>query len=83
MYICTIYEPVFEKTNNLVHVHVVCLYAEVLKKLKPIPLCVFRRNKVHQQKHVHEKYMYEGGSESSVIGVITLLIDMIGCCFIP
>ena len=28
-------------------------------------------------------YCYEGGSESSVIGVITLLIDMIGCCFIP
>ena len=26
---------------------------------------------------------YEGGSESSVIGVITLLIDMIGCCIIP
>ena len=25
---------------------------------------------------------YEGGSESSVIGVITLLIDMIGCCII-
>ena len=27
--------------------------------------------------------LYEGGSESSVIGVITLLIDMIGCCIIP
>ena len=27
--------------------------------------------------------MYEGGSESSVIGVITLLIYMIGCCIIP
>ena len=26
---------------------------------------------------------YEGGSESSVIGVITLLIYMIGCCIIP
>ena len=26
---------------------------------------------------------YEGGSESSVIGVKTLLIDMIGCCLIP
>ena len=26
---------------------------------------------------------YEGGSESSVIGVITLLIDIIGCCIIP
>ena len=26
---------------------------------------------------------YEGGSESSVIGVITLLRDMIGCCIIP
>ena len=25
----------------------------------------------------------EGGSESSVIGVTTLLIDMIGCCIIP
>ena len=29
------------------------------------------------------RYMYEGGSESSVIGVITLLIDIIGCCIIP
>ena len=27
--------------------------------------------------------VYEGGSESSVIGVITLLIDIIGCCIIP
>ena len=27
--------------------------------------------------------MLEGGSESSVIVVITLLIDMIGCCIIP
>ena len=27
--------------------------------------------------------IYEGGSESSVIGVITLLIYMIGCCIIP
>ena len=26
---------------------------------------------------------YEGGSESSVIGLITLLIDIIGCCIIP
>ena len=26
---------------------------------------------------------YEGGSESSVIGVITWSIDMIGCCIIP
>ena len=26
---------------------------------------------------------YEGGSESSVIGVITLLINIIGCCIIP
>ena len=25
---------------------------------------------------------YEGGSESSVIGVLTLLIDMIDCCII-
>ena len=28
-------------------------------------------------------FTYEGGSESSVIGVITLLIDIIGCCIIP
>ena len=28
-------------------------------------------------------YCYEGGSESSVIGVKTLLIDKIGCCIIP
>ena len=27
--------------------------------------------------------LYEGGSESSVIGIITLLINMIGCCIIP
>ena len=27
--------------------------------------------------------IYEGGPESSVIGVITLLIYMIGCCIIP
>ena len=27
--------------------------------------------------------IYEGSSESSVIGVITLLIDVIGCCIIP
>ena len=26
--------------------------------------------------------LYEDGSESSVIGVITLLINMIGCCII-
>ena len=26
---------------------------------------------------------YEGGSESFVTGVITLLIDIIGCCIIP
>ena len=29
------------------------------------------------------KVGYEGGSESSVIRVITLLIYMIGCCIIP
>ena len=28
-------------------------------------------------------YLYEGGSESSVIGDVTLLIDMIDCCIIP
>ena len=28
-------------------------------------------------------YIYEGGSESSVIGSITFLINMIGCCIIP
>ena len=28
-------------------------------------------------------HCYEGGSESSVIGVITLLIDMIYCCITP
>ena len=35
----------------------------------------------------HENFcsysLYEGGSESSVIGVVTLLIDIIGCCIIP
>ena len=29
------------------------------------------------------QWLYEGGSESSVIGVITLLIDIIGCCIMP
>ena len=28
-------------------------------------------------------FVYEGGSESSVIGVITLSRDMIDCCIIP
>ena len=28
-------------------------------------------------------WFYEGGSESSVIGVITLFIDIIGCCIMP
>ena len=33
----------------------------------------------------HGIYLYEGASESSVIGVITVLIhvDMIVCCIIP
>ena len=31
---------------------------------------------------VWKKCNYEGGSESSVIGVLTLLIDMIDCCII-
>ena len=29
------------------------------------------------------RHGYEDGSESSVIGVITLFIYMIGCCIIP
>ena len=29
------------------------------------------------------KHIYEGGSESSVIGGVTLLIDMTDCCIIP
>ena len=33
--------------------------------------------------HVSYELKYEGGSESSVIGVITLSIDMIDCCIIP
>ena len=33
--------------------------------------------------NVLKSKFYEGGSESSVIGFITLLIDMIGCCIIP
>ena len=33
-------------------------------------------------KYTNSATKYEGGSESSVIGVITLLIDMIGCCII-
>ena len=31
----------------------------------------------------YEHFEYEDGSESSVIGVITLIIDMINCCLIP
>ena len=27
--------------------------------------------------------IYADGSENSVIGVVTLLIDVIGCCIIP
>ena len=34
-------------------------------------------------KYLLQTLRYEGGSESSVIGVITLLIDIIGCCIIP
>ena len=34
-------------------------------------------------KYIDYVHSYEGGSESSVIGVITLLIDIIGCCIIP
>ena len=33
--------------------------------------------------HMKCPHMYEGGSESFVIGVITLLIDIIGCCIMP
>ena len=32
---------------------------------------------------VSEMFEHEGGSENSVIGVITFLIDMIGCFVIP
>ena len=35
------------------------------------------------QTSSHLLWQYEGGSESSVIGIITLLINMIGCCIIP
>ena len=38
---------------------------------------------VKESGFVNESVCYEGGSESSVIGVITLLIDIIGCCIIP
>ena len=31
----------------------------------------------------HKDRVYEGGSESSVRGGVTLLIDMIDCCIIP
>ena len=43
----------------------------------------------HENSHeclgtvIQQSCDYEGGSESSVIGVITLLIYMIGCCIIP
>ena len=33
--------------------------------------------------HPNARNVYEGGSESSVICVVTLLIDMIDCCIIP
>ena len=42
---------------------------------KVITLDHVRHNVINQS--------YEGGSESSVIVVITLLIDMIACCIIP
>ena len=39
-----------------------------------------KKDAIHRQPLMRH---YEGGSESSVIGVITLLIDIIGCCIIP
>ena len=38
---------------------------------------------LHITSNAQIRHGYEGGSESSVKGVITLLIDMIGCCIIP
>ena len=35
------------------------------------------------QAYSHLLRLYEGGSESSVICIITLLINMIDCCIIP
>ena len=48
--------------------------------------CQFKKNKTlnttNRSLNMFHS-MYEGGSESSVIGVITLLIDIIGCCIMP
>ena len=42
-----------------------------------------KHNDVICDEGLLKRLKYEGGSESSVIGVITLLIYMIGCCIIP
>ena len=42
-----------------------------------------RNDLTYQQKTIHKKAQYEYGSESSVIGGIALLTDMIGCYIIP
>ena len=43
----------------------------------------FKRSHPSIFTYFNNKCNYEGGSESSVIGVITLLIDIIGCCIMP
>ena len=37
----------------------------------------------HREADLRLCFRIRGGSESSVIGVITLLINIIGCCIIP
>ena len=58
----------------------------VLLKARPQNRFLLLENIIVNQKYQHDRIprlAYEGGSESSVIGVITLLIYMIGCCIIP
>ena len=61
---------VLAKIENTVVVNAITVYLHFFKTSLDEPLDV----------HLCS---YEGGSESSVIGVITLLIDIIGCCIIP
>ena len=66
------------------------IYREQKRQIFLSDLCLIRpfREAAVEQKFVNTIFRmfrreYKGGSESSVIGVITLLIDIIGCCIIP
>ena len=66
-----------------------CLFDFSISQLSLYVCCDFMTKSVQVSKKQgslminSETLQYEGGSESSVIGVITLLIYMIGCCIIP